>query len=137
MGENMQMMTGILVIFSCIITFSVVYNSARIALSERGRELASLRIMGFTQTEIALILLGEQAILTLFAIPVGIGFGLGLSALMVKAYDSELYRLPFVISRATYGFTTITVIIAGLISGFIIYRQLQKLDLIAVLKTRE
>ena len=136
-GENMQMMTGILVIFSCIITFSVVYNSARIALSERGRELASLRIMGFTQTEIAFILLGEQAILTLFAIPVGIGFGMGLSALMVQAYDSELYRLPFVISRATYGFTTLTVIIAGLISGCIIYRQLQKLDLIAVLKTRE
>lgn len=136
-GENLLVMTGILVIFSCIITFSVVYNSARIALSERGRELASLRIMGFTQTEIAIILLGEQAILTAVAIPVGIAFGIGLSALMVQAYDSELYRLPFVISRATYGFTTMIVIVAALISGIILYRQLQKLDLIAVLKTRE
>jgi putative ABC transport system permease protein len=136
-GENLLVMTGILVTFSCIITFSVVYNSARIALSERGRELASLRIMGFTQTEIAIILLGEQAILTAVAIPVGIAFGIGLSALMVQAYDSELYRLPFVISRSTYGFTTMIVIVAALISGVIIYRQLQKLDLIAVLKTRE
>ena len=136
-GENLLVMTGILVTFSCIITFSVVYNSARIALSERGRELASLRIMGFTQTEIAIILLGEQAILTAVAIPVGLAFGIGLSALMVQAYDSELYRLPFVISRSTYGFTTMIVIVAALISGVIIYRQLQKLDLIAVLKTRE
>jgi putative ABC transport system permease protein len=136
-GQNMKVMTAILVTFACIITFSVVYNSARIALSERGRELASLRIIGFTQAEIGVILLGEQAILTLLAIPVGFLLGLGLAVLMAQAYSSELYRLPVIITRSAYGFTLLAILIAPLVSGVLIYRQLQKLDLIAVLKTPE
>ncbi len=130
-------MTTWLVIFACIITFSVVYNSARIALSERGRELASLRIMGFTKAEVAFILLGEQAILTLLAIPVGYVIGYGLAALMSSAYNSELYRLPLIITNSNYAFTFVVVAIASLISGLIIRRQINRLDLIAVLKTRE
>lgn len=136
-AQNLKIMTGILVTFACIITFSVVYNSARIALSERGRELASLRIIGFTQTEISAILLGEQAILTLSAIPVGFLLGIGLATLMSQAYNSELYRLPVVITRSAYGFTILAVLIAALLSSGLIYRQLNHLDLIAVLKTRE
>lgn len=136
-GQNMKVMTAILVTFACIITFSVIYNSARIALSERGRELASLRIIGFTKAEIGVILLGEQTIITLLAIPVGFLLGFGLAVLMAQAYSSELYRLPVMITRSTYGFTVLAVLIAALISGLPIYRQLQNLDLIAVLKTRE
>ena len=136
-AENLNIMTTWLVIFACIITFSVVYNSARIALSERGRELASLRIMGFTKGEVAFILLGEQAILTLLAIPVGYLIGYGLAALMSAAYNSQLYRLPLIITNSNYAFTFIIVAIAGFLSGLIIRRQINRLDLIAVLKTRE
>lgn len=136
-GENLQIMTTFLVAFACIITFSVVYNSARIALSERGRELASLRIIGFTKAEVAFILLGEQAILSLLAIPVGYGIGYGLAALMSSAYNSELYRLPLIVTNSNYAFTFIVVAIASVVSGLIIYRQINRLDLIAVLKTRE
>ncbi|MGK7949055.1 MAG: ABC transporter permease [Xenococcaceae cyanobacterium] len=136
-AESIKIMNTGLVIFACIITFSVVYNSARIALSERGRELASLRIMGFTKGEVAFILLGEQAILTLLAIPVGYLIGYGLAALMSAAYNSELYRLPLIITNSNYAFTFIVVAIASLISGLIIRRQINRLDLIAVLKTRE
>lgn len=119
------------------ITFSVVYNSARIALSERGRELASLRIMGFTKAEVAFILLGEQAILILLAIPIGYVIGYGLAALISASYNSELYRLPLIIHKATYAFTFVVVMIAAFGSGLIIRRQINHLDLIAVLKTRE
>ena len=136
-AENLRIMTNVLVFFACIITFSVVYNSARIALSERGRELASLRIMGFTKAEVAFILLGEQAILILLAIPVGYAIGYCLAALMASAYNSELYRLPLIITRATYAFTFVIVVIAAFGSGLIIRRQINHLDLIAVLKTRE
>ena len=136
-GENLKIMTTWLVIFACIITFSVVYNSARIALSERGRELASLRIMGFTKAEVAFILLGEQAILILFAIPIGYVMGYGLAALISTAYNSELYRLPLIINNSTYAFTFVVVMIAAFGSGLIIRRQINHLDLIAVLKTRE
>ncbi|NEO38426.1 MAG: ABC transporter permease [Moorea sp. SIOASIH] len=136
-AKPLQVFTAVLVIFACIITFSVVYNSARIALSERRRELASLRIMGFTHAEIAFILLGEQVILTLLALPIGFGLGYGLAALMSLAYNSELYRFPLIITKDTYAFTFVIVIVAALCSGLIIRRQLNRLDLIAVLKTRE
>jgi putative ABC transport system permease protein len=134
---SLRVFTIVLVIFACAIAFGVVYNAARIALSERGRELATLRIIGFTKPEIAFILLGEQAVLTLAAIPVGFILGFGLTAWMVLAYDTELYRLPLVITKATYGFALIVIIIAALFSGFLIRRQLDRLDLVAVLKTRE
>ncbi|WP_019506691.1 ABC transporter permease [Pleurocapsa sp. PCC 7319] len=136
-AENLKIMTTFLVAFACIITVSVVYNSARIALSERGRELASLRIIGFTKGEVAFILLGEQAILIAIAIPVGFLIGYGLAALMSSAYNSELYRLPLIINNSTYAFTFVIVILAAFGSGLIIRRQINRLDLIAVLKTRE
>lgn len=136
-AENIRMFVRILVIFACIITFSVVYNSARIALSERGWELASLRVMGFTRTEIAVILLGEQALLTVAAIPLGFLLGYWFCTLMPLAYDSELFRMPVVVAPSTYAVAFLTVTGAALLSGLLVRRRLDRLDLIAVLKTRE
>ncbi len=136
-GQNMRIMTFVLVTFASIITFSVVYNSARIALSERSRELASLRILGFTKAEIAFILLGEQAILILLAIPIGFALGYSFAAFMSAAYNQELFRLPLIVTKSAYAFTFLVTLITAFISGFIIRRQLNHLDLIAVLKTRE
>ena len=134
---SLAIFNTVLIIFACIIAFGVVYNAARIALSERGRELATLRIIGFTRREVAFILLGEQAVLTLLAIPVGFAIGYGLAGLMSLAYDTELYRWPLVVSRQTYGFSFLVIMIAAFISGYLIRRQINQLDLVAVLKTRE
>jgi putative ABC transport system permease protein len=130
---------GVILIFACIIAFGVVYNAARIALSERSRELATLRIIGFTQGEIAFILLGEQALLTLMAVPVGWILGYWLSWLLNQspAQNTEMFRVPFVITPASYGFALIVITLAAIGSGAFIWRQLNRLDLIAVLKTRE
>jgi putative ABC transport system permease protein len=134
---SMGIFTTVLVIFACIIAFGVIYNAARIALSERDRELATLRVIGFTQTEIAVILLGEQALLTLLAVPLGFAMGFGISALLSLTYNSELYRMPLIVTPASYLFAFIIVTIAAVVSGSIVHRQLARLDLIAVLKTRE
>jgi putative ABC transport system permease protein len=128
--------TAILIFFACIIAFSVVYNGARIALSEQGRELASLRVLGFTRREVAVILLGEQAILTLMAIPVGWALGYGLSWLITWAIDTELMRLPLVVSGRTLMRGSLISVMAALLSGLIVERRLRSLDLIEVLKTR-
>jgi len=136
-AENLRVFVRVLVVFACVITFSVVYNAARIALSERGWELASLRVMGFTRAEIAVILLGEQAALILVALPLGCTLGYWFCTLMPLAYDSELYRMPVVVTRGTYAFAFVVVTVAALISGLIVRRRLDHLDLIAVLKTRE
>ncbi|MEO0947830.1 MAG: FtsX-like permease family protein [Cyanobacteria bacterium J06641_5] len=103
-ARNLRVTSSFLTGFACIISFSVIYNSARIALSERERELASLRIMGFTRAEIAYILLGEQAVLALAAIPVGFVIGWGLVLLMSAAFHTELIRLPAIVTRSGYAF---------------------------------
>ncbi|MGA0200046.1 MAG: ABC transporter permease, partial [Prochlorotrichaceae cyanobacterium] len=134
---NLQIFTSVLVIFSTVIAFGVVYNAARIALSERGRELATLRIMGFTRAEVGFILLGEQALLMGVAIPLGCWMGFGLAALMSFFYDTELYRWPLVVTPLTYGMAIAVITIAAVISGWLILRQVNQLDLVTVMKTRE
>jgi len=129
--------TLINIIFACIIAFGVVYNGARIALSERGNELASLRVLGFTRREIAAILLGEQAVLTLAAIPLGFSFGILLSWLLSLKFDTEFYRMPLIITSQTFGLSLSVVLVAAALSGALVARRLNRLDLIAVLKTRE
>ena len=125
-------------IFGTVIAFGVVYNSARISLSERSRELATLRVMGFTRGEISAILLGELAVLVSLAIIPGLVMGYGFvwwsSRTMV---ETELFRIPLVIAPATYGRSALTVVIAAIISGLVVRRRLDQLDLIAVLKTRD
>jgi putative ABC transport system permease protein len=129
--------TVILIFFACVIAFGVVYNGARIALSERGRELASLRVLGFTEREVAVMLLGEQALLVALAIPLGCALGWGISWLITWAIDTELMRLPLVISGRTYARASIIIVIAAFLSGLLVIRRLRSLDLIEVLKTRE
>lgn len=136
-AQNIGTSTFILIVFAGVITFGVIYNGARIALSERGREFASLRVLGFTRKEIAVILLGEQAVLTLLAIPAGFIFGFFLSSLMNAAVDVELMRLPVVFSARTFVFSFFIVVMTAVLSGLLVAWRLKNLDLIEVLKTRE
>jgi putative ABC transport system permease protein len=124
-------------LFSGVIAFGVVYNAARVALSERSRELASLRVLGFTRGEISFILLGELALVTWMAIPLGLLLGYLFAGLMVVAFETELYRFPFVISVRTYAYAATAVLVAATLSGLAVRRRLDHLDLVAVLKTRE
>ncbi len=137
MDETMIFITTIATLFAVVISFGVIYNSARIALTERGRELASLRVLGFTRAEISYILLGELALLTLIAIPLGWGVGYLLCGAIANNLQSELYRVPTIINTSTYAFATTVVLISALLSGLMVRRQLDRLDLIGVLKTKE
>ena len=91
------------IVFACALAFGVTYNAARIALSERGRELATLRVLGFTRAEISYILLGEIGLLTFLALPLGLPAAMALARLMVRGFETELFRVPFVIEPSTYG----------------------------------
>jgi putative ABC transport system permease protein len=137
MAENMFVQIFLNVIFAGVIAFGVVYNSARVSLSERERELASLRVLGFTRAEISLILLGELAVLTLLALPVGAAIGFVLGQVIMTAFNNEVYRLSFVTSPATIAWSFLVVIAAALVSGLLVRRRLDRLDLVGVLKTRE
>ena len=138
-ARSLTVQTIMNVFFACVIAFGVVYNSMRIALSERGRELASLRVLGFTEREVATMLLGEQALLTVAAMPLGCVIGYGISWAVVTAVNAhqETFRLPLVLSSQTFAFAFMIVAAAAVLSGIVIWRRLHALDLVAVLKTRE
>jgi putative ABC transport system permease protein len=137
LAETLGLLIFFNVLFAGIIAFGVVYNAARVSLSERSRELASLRVLGFTRAEIGAILLGELAVLTLVAVPLGLVMGYGLAALVAMAYDTELYRFPLVVFPRTFAAAAGVVLVAAAVSALAVRRRLNRLDLVAVLKTRE
>jgi putative ABC transport system permease protein len=137
MGETLMIFVGFFAAFACTLGLGVVYNSARIALSERGRELATLRVLGFTRMEISYILLGEVSFLIVAALPLGCLIGRGLAGLMARAFATELYRVPLVVEASTYGSAAAVALASAVLSAALVRRRLDRLDLIEVLKTRE
>jgi putative ABC transport system permease protein len=137
MGGTLLLFTFVITLLASSIAFGVVYNSARIALSERSREMASLRVLGFTRGEISYILLGELGVLTAAGIPVGFLIARGLAAYIAERMKSDLFRVPLVMSPSSYGFAAAVVIVSALLSGLLVRRRLDHLDLVAVLKTKE
>ena len=136
-GEQLLIYTGIFALFAGALGFGVAYNSARIALSERGRELATLRVLGFTRREISYILLAEVAILIVAALPLGCIAGRGLTTLVAQLLDTELFRIPVTIEPSTYGLAVLLTLLATAGSAALVRRRIDRLDLIRVLKTRE
>jgi putative ABC transport system permease protein len=136
-GEHLLIYIALFSMFAALLGFGVAYNSARIALSERGRELATLRVLGFTRGEISYILLGELALLVLVALPLGCLVGRALTILIARLLDTELFRLPLLIEPSTYGLAVVFAILAIALSALLVRERIDRLDLIGVLKTRE
>lgn len=137
LAQNIYIMVTVYVSLAVIIAFGVVYNFARISLSEQGREMASLRVLGFTKAEVSGILLSELAILTVLAQPFGWVIGWGVAYAMVKGFESELYRVPLVVEANVYAGASLVVFTAALVSALVVRRRIDRLDMIEVLKTRE
>jgi putative ABC transport system permease protein len=137
LGEHILVFIGIFTGFAAALGFGVAYNSTRIALSERGRELATLRVLGFTRGEISYILLGEVALLILAALPLGCLAGRALTVVIARAFDTELFRMPLVVDASTYGVGVAFALLATAASAVLVGRRVRRLDLIRVLKTRE
>jgi putative ABC transport system permease protein len=137
MDRSFIVMTIVMTVFAAILVVGVVYSSASISLSERGTELASLRVLGFRNGEVTALLLGEQALLTATAIPLGCGLGAGICRLLVPVFDRELFRLPFVLSAHTFAFAALVTVSAAVFSSGLVIARIRTLDLVAVLKSRE
>lgn len=136
-GAMMKVYTFIITLFAIIIAVGVIYNNTRVALSQRNRDLASLRVLGYTQAEIAAILFGEQAVQLVLAMPLGALIGNVMVEGLMSTADPETYRLPVVISYGSYVFSFLVAASAAVISALLVRRKLSKLDLIEVLKTRD
>lgn len=137
MAESANISVVVFSLVASLIAVGVVYNSARIQLSERAREIASLRILGFTRGEVSYILLGELFILVAVAIPLGLWMGYGMAGAMVASFDSDLYSIPLIITQKTYVRAALVVAGASIASALLVRRRIDRMDLVSVMKTRE
>jgi len=137
MRQSMVFVLALITSSACVIAMGVVYNSARIALSERGRELASLRVLGFTTNEVAGMLLGEQAAITAVALPVGVAFGALFSYALARGFATERFHFPYVITLRSQLFAICVTVAAGALAGLFVRRRVRRLDMVAALRTRE
>jgi putative ABC transport system permease protein len=137
LAENILIMVTVYVVLAGIIAFGVVYNLARISLSEQAREMASLRVLGFTRGEVSGLLIGELLAIVLIAQPLGWLIGYGFAAAMVEGFTTELYRVPLVVNRDVYAKASLLVLAAAGLSAMVVRRRVDRLDMVQVLKTRE
>ena len=136
-AESITLIQSIYFTFSMIVAFGVVYNSARISLSERSRDLATLRVVGFTSREVAGVMIGELVMLTALAIPLGLWIGGGLADWIVQSASTETIRLPLILTHETYATAVLIVLLSASVSFYIVSRRIRNLDLLGVLKARE
>jgi putative ABC transport system permease protein len=136
-AHNIRIMSTVLTLFATVIAVGVVYNNARIALAERTWELASLRVLGFTRAEVSGLLLGEMAIGIGIALPLGMWMGYGVVQLVSRLVASDQFLFPVVIEPSTYAWSAMVVLLAAAASALVVRRRIDKLDMVAALKTRE
>jgi putative ABC transport system permease protein len=136
-ARNVRIMSTILTVFASVIAVGVVYNNARIALAERAWELASLRVLGFSRAEVSSLLLGELAIVIAIALPLGMALGLGLIHAVSELLKSDQFFFPVVVRARTYAWAGICVVAAGAASALVVRRRIDRLDMVAALKTRD
>ncbi|WP_374530136.1 FtsX-like permease family protein [Novosphingobium sp.] len=136
-AQNMGIVTLFNTIFAMLIVAGVSYTGARISLSERARDLASMRVLGFRKVEAGFVLVGEQALLTLAALPLGLGLGMALSRYIAASFSSDMFMIPYAVSARTLAEGVVVVAFASAATTWLIRRSADRLDLIRALKTRE
>lgn len=136
-AESIGLLQKIYLLFATVVAFGIVYNSARISLSERALELATLRVLGFTRGEVGAVLIGELVLLTMAALPMGLLFGSLFARGILTAVNTETVRLPLVLTPANYAFAVLVVAVAAALSALLAARKLSEIDLVSALKGRD
>lgn len=136
-GASINLIQGIYLTFATVVAFGVVYNNARISLAERARELATLRVIGFSQREVGSVLVTELVVLALLALPIGLFLGTGFATGIIKMVNTETVRLPLVLTAHNYAFAVLVVTVASTLSALIVLRNLNHLNLVSALKAPE
>ena len=136
-AASINLIQTIYLTFATVVAFGVVYNNARISLAERARELATLRVIGFSRREVGAVLVTELVLLALMAVPLGLLLGTGFATAILHAVNTETVRLPLVLTARNYAFAVMVVTIASTLSGLFVLRRLNQLDLVSALKAPE
>jgi putative ABC transport system permease protein len=133
-AESIGLLQNMYLVFATIVAFGIIYNSARISLSERARELATLRVLGFTRGEVGAVLVGELVLLTVVALPIGLVIGSGFAKGILASVNTETVRLPLVLTASNYAFAVLVVALASALSALFAARKLADINLVSALK---
>jgi putative ABC transport system permease protein len=133
-AQSIGLLQKMYLLFATIVAFGIIYNSARLSLSERYRELATLRVLGFTRREVGAVLVGELVILTVLALPLGLVLGSGFAKAIITSVNTESVRLPLVLTPANYTFAVLVVAVASTLSALVAARKVAEIDLVSALK---
>jgi putative ABC transport system permease protein len=136
-AASIGLIQTIYLVFAIVVAFGVVYNNARISLAERARELATLRVIGFSQREVGVVLVTELVILALIAVPLGLLLGTGFAKAILRAINTETVRLPLILTANNYAFAVMVVTVASIGSALVVLRKLNQLNLVGALKAPE
>lgn len=137
LSESLITMSVIFATLGMLITVGVVYNAARIQLAERAHELASLRVLGFRRSEVGYVLVVEQMVLTVFAIPVGWLAGYGFALLMAQGFSTDVVTIPVVVTQRTFALAALIVLGSALGAVLFVMRRLDRVDIVSALKQKE
>jgi len=136
-AASIGLIQKIYMMFAIVVAFGVVYNNARISLAERARELATLRVIGFSRREVGTVLITELLILAMVAVPLGLLVGTGFAKAIIASVNTETVRLPLILTANNYAFAVLVVLIASAASALVVLRKLSHLDLVGALKAPE
>jgi putative ABC transport system permease protein len=136
-AASIGLIQKIYLMFALVVAFGVVYNNARISLAERARELATLRVIGFSRREVGTVLITELVILALIAVPLGLLLGTGFAGAIIQQVNTETIRLPLVLTASNYAFAVLVVTVASTLSALVVLRMLSHLNLVGALKAPE
>ncbi len=136
-AASIGLIQKIYMVFAIVVAFGVVYNNARISLAERARELATLRVIGFSRREVGAVLVTELVVLAMIAVPLGLLVGTGFAEAIIRSVNTETVRLPLVLTASNYAFAVLVVTIASILSALVVLRMLNHLDLVSALKAPE
>ena len=137
MNEGAGATRYVMAIIAGLITFGIIYTSARIAFAERSRDLSSLRVFGFSRGETAFVLLGELILLTLVALPIGMLGGQAFAQIIAEAFSTDLYQVPADVPLSAHAGAAVAVLLATAASALIVKRDLDRLDIVHALKSRD
>ncbi len=124
-------------IIAVLVSFAIIYNISSVSLSERKRELATMRVLGLTATETMEVVSFEHWLLCFIGIIIGIPFSNFLKISMAQSLNSDMYSFPTVTPLNAYIFAAISCGISVFLSNNTSFKKIKTFDLVDVLKERE
>lgn len=137
MLRSLDIVIVVLIVSAGLLAFVVLYNLNNINITERQRELATLKVLGFFDGEVASYVYRENMVLTLFGVIAGMGIGTFLHHCVIQTVEVDLMMFGRNVFPRSYGWSALITLAFALFVNFMMFYRLRKIDMIESLKSVE